>query len=289
MRYTTHVVGPDKKHDMKKLLLPLCFTLLCTAAMAANLQREQQIADQIVNNISQGEPIWLGKQASQYLALHLQPATHKTLGGVILLHDMDANPDAAHVIQPLRVGLAEQGWETLSIQLPLASQNAELTEHRSLFTEALPRIQSAVDFFTAKQNRNLILIGHGLGASMGLTFLAKTPAQEIRAFVAIGLAGGALQNKDPHLETISTLKIPMLDLFGSRDLESVIRNAKLRRSAAKRSGRTGYRQDSVTGAEHYFQGLEDNLKVRIGAWIRKAVAGMEIDGGEAANPPPSVP
>ncbi|MDJ0805434.1 MAG: DUF3530 family protein [Gammaproteobacteria bacterium] len=264
---------------MKILDIFLISTLAWTAALATNLQREHRIADQLNTPANAGAILWLGDQSRPFLALHRLPASSETLGGAIILHDMNANPDSAEVIQPLRLSLAEQGWETLSIQLPLATQHADRAEYQALMREALPRIQAAVNFFLAKKNRNLVLIGHGLGARMGLTYLGETTTRELRAFVAIGMPGTDPGEKDPLLAILGELKIPMLDLFGSRDLDRVTGNTAARRSAAKRAGIAGYRQDRVSGADHDFQGLAEALQSRVGAWLKREAAGMEIGDG----------
>ena len=275
---------------MKNALLTLCVTLfLVSTVLASNQLREQQIAEQLRTSTTDGEPLWLGMQENRFLALHLQPSTKQSLGGVILLHGMGGNPDAANIIHPLRTELTEQGWETLSIQMPLAAKGADSNDYLALIPEAAPRIRAAIDFFTANQNQNLILIGHGLGASMGLAFLAGTPAPEIRALVAIGLSATDSLDSDPTLEAISKLQIPMLDLFGSRDRLAVVESANLRRKVAERYGLTGYRQDKVTGADHFFQGLDGSLQTRVGGWIRKVAAGMKTDGAGNAIPAPSTP
>lgn len=270
-----------------KLLLFLCMSILfISTTTASNIQRELRIADQIIKNLNQGEPLWLGEPTSQFLALHMQPSTNQILGGVILLHNIGANPNTADVIHPLRISLADQGWETLSIQLPLASHDAETDEYEPMIPEAAPRIQSAIDFFTSKQDRNLILLGHGLGARMGLTYLDKSPTQAIRGFVAIGLATKTGIDANSVLDVINKLNIPMLDIYGSRDLESVTRSARLRHMAAIRSAQNVYRLDRVVGADHHFRGLETTLQSRVGGWLKRTAADMEEDSMENANPPP---
>ena len=250
------------------------------------MQREQQIAEQITSDLQSGTALRLGSSRGSFLAIHLPSSTRETLGGVILLHDMDADPNTTAVIRPLRIGLSDRGWETLSIQLPLASQNADSQEYRSLTEEALPRIQAAIDFFGARQNLNLVLLGHGQGAATGLGFLSKAPAKEVRAFVAIGLTDMTSPDQSLTQKMIGALEMPMLDLFGSQDLENVVRGAKSRHDSAKRGGRRAYRQDLVSGADHDFIGLEEALLARISAWFRKVAAGMEV---ESATPPASAP
>jgi hypothetical protein len=255
--------------------------------MAANLVWEGEIAERIIAATGTREPLWLGRGPERFLALHLLADTPITQGGVILLHDMRGNPDSGNVIHDLRNSLPRRGWETLSIQLPLAARQAGVDEYRRLIPAALPRIQSAVDFLSGRQNRNLILLGHGLGAEMGLAYLSARPDQPIQAFVAITMTADAARDDEDFPP--NGLQIPMLDLVGSLDRVAIKHKADLRKAGASRAGWTQYRQDIVTGADHEFRGLAESLHSRVGAWLAKVAAGMETTDRQPLNPPPSTP
>ncbi|RLJ22161.1 DUF3530 domain-containing protein [bacterium endosymbiont of Escarpia laminata] len=267
------------------LLLILC---LSQTAFAADLAREQRIADQIVDAILDGEPVWLEADGHRFLSIHTETDAQETRGGIILLHGMGANPDWQDVIQPLRTLLPEHAWETLSIQLPVAASEASSREYLPLIPQAYPRIRAAIDFFKQRQNTNLVMIGHSLGARMGLEFLATEKPQAVRAYIAIGLPTPARKEGNPVLEAIGKVSIPMLDLYGSRDLESVVATAKQRQIAANKAAHPNYRQSRITGADHFFHGMESLLQQRVSNWIRRVAAGMEIEG-ETAIPPASTP
>lgn len=266
--------------SLSSILLLLMISLPCNAS---NLLREQRIAEQIQDAILQGEPVWLQAGKLRFFAIHTQTSQANSLGGVILLHGMGANPDWTDVIHPLRINLPELGWDTLSIQLPVASSDADAHDYLSLIPQAVPRIQAAIEFFSTKQKPNLILLGHSLGARMGLQFLTQTKPEEIQGFIAIGLSAGAHSTNNPVLDAIRQIDTPMLDLFGSQDLASVTQTAALRRQAARLSNGIDYRQDIIPGANHFFHGLEDTLLRRVGAWIRRVVSSRDI------NPPASSP
>jgi len=259
---------------MYRYLAGLLLVLICHSVTASNLAREQRIAEQIVDAILDGEPIWLEADGRQFLAIYTEASTEKTLGGVILLHGMGANPDWTDVIQPLRVNLPDRGWDTLSIQLPVAAGDAEFSDYLPLIQEAAPRIQAAVDYFKSQQNSNLILIGHSLGARMGLVFLSNKAPAQIQGFVAIGLSAPKARDKNPVLDALAKIEIPMLDLYGRHDLASVTQTAELRHKAADRAI---YRQDMVEGADHFFHSLDTILISRVAAWIRRVASGIETE------------
>src|SRR5690606_5194752 len=57
----------------------------------------------------------LGEQ--EFYALYQPHQTAQPLGGVVLLHDVGQHGDWPRLIRPLRLGLAEHGWSTLSLNL----------------------------------------------------------------------------------------------------------------------------------------------------------------------------
>lgn len=102
---------------------------------------------------------------------------------------------------------------------------------------------------------------------MAASHLAKNP-NGITAFAAIGMA--VRDGADPSMDNIGFLekiKIPVLDLYGSQDLEPVLNSVKDRAQAGRKAGNKDYRQVKVTGANHFFQGLETDLVRRVKSWL----------------------
>jgi len=260
-------------YTLPLLLLAL---LMGGSGQASNLMREQRIAAEITRGPVGGELLWLQAGQTRFLAIHSPATTRKTLGGVILLHDMGGHPDRAEVIRPLRLYLPTRGWDCLSIQLPVAARGADAQAYRPLIPQAAARIQAAIDYFKGRNDRNLILLGHGLGARMALESLARRQPKEVRALVAIGLPTPPRQADNPVTRAMARLQIPMLDLFGEFDLEPVTRGAGVRRRAARRAD-LDYRQVRVAGADHSFSALQRALQLRVAAWLKR-VAGREITG-----------
>ena len=271
---------------MWRQLLALLILLPALNTAASDLMRERRIANQISDAILEGEPLWLEAEGVRFLAIHTPVTSGQPLGGVILLHGMGAHPDWADVIHPLRVALPEQGWETLSIQLPVAAHDTDAKDYQALIPDAAPRLQAAIAHFRPRQTKNLALVGHSLGARMGLAFLARDKSLEIQAFVAIGLPTPAVTRENPVLMAIAQLDLPMLDLYGSRDHASVILGAKRRQAAASGADRGNYRQDRVEGADHFFTGLNGTLEKHVGAWLRRFAAdkAVHVNDPSASTP-----
>ncbi|MEJ2528758.1 MAG: DUF3530 family protein [Gammaproteobacteria bacterium] len=139
-------------------------------------------------------------------------------------------------MQPLRTGLTEHGWETLSLQMPLAPLGVASTAYASLIPEAAPRISAAIEFLKQRKIKKIVIIGHSLGARMGLEALAAGVPKEVIAFVAIGTPTRVDDPETGTLGALKKIKLPLLDIYGSRDLPSVMTGAKARELAARQAG-----------------------------------------------------
>ena len=98
------------------VILPLLIGLVLPAH-ASDLEREQRLMDQIIDAILDGDPVMLDAAGHEFLSIYTEADEPK--GAVLILHGRGFHPDWADTINPLRVGLIEHGWNTLSIQLPV--------------------------------------------------------------------------------------------------------------------------------------------------------------------------
>jgi pimeloyl-ACP methyl ester carboxylesterase len=268
-------------HTCLRFLL-LGLTLVGTAS-ASDIAKEQRWAKQLRDQLVVGEPLQItpspqGAGQPNFFAL-LSPAASPTKirrGGVILLHGLGAHPDWPEVIAPLRAGLPEAGWTTLSIQLPIRPNEAEFTDYLPLFPEANTRISAAVSYLQKQGLLNIVLVGHSLGAAMGANFLAqKAPGSDaITAFVGIGMnrAPGTVAHTPDALAKIT---LPVLDIYGELDLRGVLDSARAR--ARSQTDNTAYRQMSIPGADHFFQGLDETLVKRVSSWLTRAAPSVEME------------
>ncbi|MCU7839350.1 MAG: alpha/beta hydrolase family protein [Candidatus Thiodiazotropha sp. (ex Lucinoma annulata)] len=261
-------------YTVRMRLILLVITCFAALIHASNLSLEARISETIDAESLDGKALWLDAGPIRFLALLKETAAEKRHGGVILLHDAGGHADWHEVINPLRIQLAAHGWDTLSLQLPVSNRLPDQAMMKQMIADASPRIQAAIDYFNNQQNKHLTLVGHGLGASMALNHLLKQP-ETFSAVVMIGLPMTQDDTQDPVQLALSALDIPLLDLYGSQDLTSVVQSAGARRSIARKAERKKYRQDRVTGADHYFSGLQENLLIRVRAWLNGATSGAE--------------
>ena len=251
-------------------LIPILIVLLLPGDLfAVNLTAEQRLSEHLDGPQLKGEAHWLTAGEVRFLSILKQSPAESPLGGVILLHDSEDNADGPDVIAPLRLRLAQEGWDTLSLQLPRPSAPASASEQAEAVAQAVARLSAAVAFLKTREVVPVSLVGHGLGARMALAYLAGSPDDAVQALVAIGLSPELAKwdEADPVLRTLSELQIPTLDLYGDRDRPEVTDSAPARRGAAKRNDREAYRQDRVMGADHRFSGLQENLQRRVASWL----------------------
>lgn len=248
----------------------LFFLFFSSLAAASDTAKEQRWADQIVDMLIVGEAEWLEADGNKFLGIYTEDNTGEPKGGVIVIHGIGVHPNWNDVVYPLRTQLPDYGWATLSIQMPILPNDADIKEYAPLIKEAAPRIAAASRYLKEKGDEPVFIVAHSLGATMAAATLADTPALA-DGFVAIGMSTNDI---DPMLNSIAYLeniKLPMLDMYGSRDLEQVLKTADARKKAARIAENDNYRQLQIEGADHFFVGLEDELVRRVRGWLETQV------------------
>jgi len=266
------------------ILLILLFIPLC-AADAANQAREKLIAEELVERINPNDALWIDSRDGPFFALKADYVNTQRQGGIILLHDMEGHPDWPEVISPLRHGLPEKGWPTLSVQLPLLSKEAALTaqNQQRIIDESTARLIAAVEHFTNTGIYNIVLIGQGLGATAISHFLSGNLKQShaiyIKAFIAIRFRAHQQLPEDYLPQALLKIKttLPILDILGTQESPLTQQQARLRKMAAKQSQNPNYRQEQLANADANFRDMEALLLSRISGWLKVNAAGAEVE------------
>jgi dienelactone hydrolase len=262
--------------------LLLFVAMITTVTVAADLEREKRLATELAKKQLVGEGVTLKAGSDEVFAIHTEVEHGDLRGGAILLHGRGAYPDTPMVIKPLRTYLPKHGWESISIQMPLAATSSGGAEYEKLIPEAAARISAAVEYLQQRKIEKIVIIGHSLGARMAAHYLAaESLPKEIIAWVAIGVMLEPEGSESKTSEELSKIKLPTLDIYGSRDLMMVRSSAKQRKTTARKAENDGYLQVVVPGANHSFVGLEEALASRVSAWMAK----IEKQG-PAAKPEP---
>ena len=253
---------------MNKYIALVLITLfaLSSNSHASDLAKEKRWSDQVVDAIIDGEAIWLNDGKSDFLGIYTEAEDNRHRA-VIIMHGTGIHPNWTQVVQPLRVGLTSHSWNTLSIQMPILANEAEYADYAPLYDEVAPRIDAAVKFLKDNGAKEIVLIGHSQGAAMTAYYLS-TSKQAIKGFVAIGMGAFA---DDPRMNSIKSLEkihIPVLDLYGNEDLETILASVDQRAAAAKTAGNKNYTQIKITG-NHFYDGHEDTLVKTVADWLDK--------------------
>jgi len=250
------------------LLILLFCSLFSASVNASDTEREKRIADSIKGNIITANIVSLKTADGEFISLINDEESDKSRGSVIIIHGMGSNPNSPRVIQPLRNQLAKLGWVTAAIQLPILASNASIKDYLALIQPSAARIQASLDYMHEQYtNRPCVIIAHSLGATMAVNFMAQQQKLACDALVLIGLPTLATDLAEAQsLELLKKINIPTLDIFGSQDLDSVKGMTTTRKLNFIKNNPFN-RQIEISGADHYFNGLDETLVHSIHGWL----------------------
>ena len=225
---------------------------------APDYAREKRWAEEITPALVVGDAVYLTqKSGHKFLAVYT-PVT-QSRAAVITVHGLGVHPDWG-LIGELRSGLADAGYATLSVQMPVLESGALAESYPPLFPDAAERLQAAVAFLNAKGYRNIALASHSMGSTMSNFFLANTPDPGVAAWVSIGINPATYTQQEK-------LRVPILDIYGERDFPQVLQRAAAR--AAVLRTLKGSAQIEVAGADHYFAGSERALVIQVRQFLER--------------------
>lgn len=257
---------------MKWMIAVLC-GLIAFPALAESggsgpdYEREQRIEKQIADGIFDGEVIHLEANDHQFMAIDMEPEVEKK-GAVIITHGRGLHADWDKVTHPLRVGLAERGWRTLSLQMPvLAKGESYYAYEERTFGDADKRIAAAIKYLRDAGEDKVIIAAHSCGAHQAMHYVRLNGDAAIDAYVGIGM--GATDAGEPVREPfpLDTMHVPVLDISGSDEYPSSLSTVKMRREGIERAGNPKSQIIVLPGADHYFHGKEDEMIEQVSAWL----------------------
>lgn len=267
-------------------IIALLFCYACSNSQAATLDSnwEKQVAEKLETSAEATEIEYLTVNGLSFLGLYTELSGDVASGAVIVLHGMGGHADWPKTISPLRLALPEQGWSTLSIQLPLLAIETPIENYGKTLDAASARIDAAVRFLRSRKFHNIVIVGHSFGAASALHYLSRQQERKVQAVVVISLQEYPfLKPPINTLKLIEKIQIPLLDIYGSRDYRKVIEQAPDRRLAAKKANNKFYTQYEIEAADHYFSKLEDVLARRIRGWLDNAAPAVSIKANESLD------
>lgn len=234
-------------------------------AEQGDLQREARLRSEIEDMIFDGEPLSLVVDNHEFLGVYTEADEPKA--GIVIIHGRGFHPDWQDVVAPLRVGLVESGWSTLSIQMPVLEKHAKYYDYVPLFDGAARRIDRAIDYLQENGVERVILLAHSCGAHMAMHWVDLAQDIRIQGFIGLGMGATDFQQTMAKPFPLGKLKIPVLDLYGEDDYPAVLKMAPRRLTGLIEGGDPKSRQQSLPGANHYFTGKDDELVDVVHEWL----------------------
>ena len=233
---------------MSSVFKLLVFLLATSTAYAqADYAREKRWADEITPAILVGDAVHLELPSGRKF-LGIYAAARPAAPAVVVVHGLGVHPDW-NLVNALRSQLADQGYATLSIQMPVLAADAKAEQYPPVFPEAADRIAAAIRFLRGKGHARVAAVAHSLGARMANHYIERGDASGLDAWVAVGITA-------PYSGT-DKFRAPVLDIYGERDYPAVRDNARERAEALRRV--KGSAQIEVPDADHFFSGRETEL------------------------------
>jgi hypothetical protein len=242
----------------------LAFALVATlAAGPASAQvrpdpaRERRHAEQVVASLVAGDAVWLDTAAGdRFLGLLIE--TPRPRGAVILAHGPGWHPDYG-LTGELRMALADRGYVTLSLQMPvLAADDEDGARYRELFPHAAERIAAGVRALQAKGFARVAIVSHAMGSGMTYHWLRNTRDPPLFAWAALSFYGG-------FGDGMPALAFPVLDIYGARDYRGIRWPAGGRKRALERVA--GSKQVEVAEGGWFLAGASATVLREVAAFL----------------------
>jgi hypothetical protein len=258
-------VSSPSRFVVTALVLVTAFLAPRLDAAQPDYQREARLASQIVDMILDGDALWL--EANEHEFLSIYTAADEARAAVVILHGRGFHPDWADAINPLRVGLAENGYSTLSLQMPVLEKDAKYYDYEPILGFAHARIEAGIDYLRQQGYRKVILLAHSCGVHMAMDWVREQGDNSIDAY--IGLSMGATDYGQPMRQPfpLAKMQVAVLDLYGANDYPAVRRGAPARKAMLETAGRAQSRQQVLPQADHYFTDQGDALVTAVLDWL----------------------
>jgi hypothetical protein len=229
--------------------------------------RETRLANQIVDMILDGDPVWLEANTHEFLGIYT--VADEPRAAVLILHGRGFHPDWADAVNPLRVGLVEHGYSTLSLQMPVLDKEAKYYDYVPIFDFAHARIDAGIDFLRDAGYRKIVLLAHSCGVHMAMDWIADRRDDSIDAFIGLGM--GATDFGQPMRKPfpLGQMRVAVLDLYGANEYPAVIHGAGERQAMIETAGHPRSQQLVLPGADHYFTDQGDALVSTVADWLER--------------------
>ena len=227
---------------------------------APDYAREARWASEVAPQIVVGDSLWLVvPDRPRVLAIFTEPAgTPK--GAIVVVHGVGVHPDW-NLIGELRTKLADRGYATLAVQMPVLAADAPRDAYRELFSDASDRIGAAFAWLRAKGFTKVAIVSHSMGASMTDAYLTRANAAQPDAWAPVGMLA----------DFAKVPRMPVLDVVAERDFPEVLSAARLRALQLQRDDCST--RVTIAGTDHYMTQATTALADAVAAFLGRAFAG----------------
>ena len=136
---------------MRVWVLLFSIILLSDRSFAQDYEREKRWAAEVVPNLVVGDAVQLKMPSGrEFLGIYVQSKAAKN--AILLVHGLGVHPDHG-VIGILRASLADLGYATLAIQMPVQKPAATADDYRAVFPEAAARIDAGARWLLKSMNQ----------------------------------------------------------------------------------------------------------------------------------------
>ena len=229
------------------------------AALPIDYGREDRWTQEVVPSIVVGEPIYLATSARPRILAILTVPSGRPKGSLVVVHGLGVHPDFG-MINGVRTGLADAGYTTLSVQMPVLAAGASRDDYRETLPEAGNRIAAAIGYLRRNGATRIGIVSHSMGASMVNAYLGRADALPIDAWAPVGMFGAFA----------ASLRVPVLDVIAEREIPQVQETAPARAATLPKDGCS--KQATIAGTDHYFESRQDELVASIAAFLRRVFA-----------------
>ena len=259
------------KAYIMRLIVVIASTVFLIPAQAADLAREQRLADEVEAALVIGDAVYLEAEGQEFLALFAESETETAKGAVLVLHGRGLHPNWPQVTAPLRTELIDYGWHTLAIQLPVLQKGATYYDYVPLFAPANQRIKAAVRYLQEQEIERIILIAHSCGVHMSMAYIDAVGDQALAAYIGIGMGATDRGQQMAKSYPLQDMNIPVLALHGSDDYPSVQRHAPDVLAGLDQAGHGYSRQQVIASADHNFteQAATEVLVETVVEWLEE--------------------
>lgn len=245
------------------LLTSLLLSATAPAATTPDYAREAGFSQLLEG--AEGDLITLEAQ-QKFVGLWLEPEQEQSRDEVVIvIHGRGLHADWPNNTRPLRLGLAEGGRTTFSIQMPILEKGAGFKDYVDLMPIAAARLDAALAYLQQQNVGKVHLVAHSCGAQMALFWLQQHPIEALDSvtLISAGTRQYLKQFGSPH--PIETLHLPVLDIYGTADF--VARQAPQRWQWLLKAGNPSSKQVAIEDGKHMLKRHQAEMVQAIQTWL----------------------